>query len=464
MLHSCSDNNEVVNEEPTFKSNTSILYVNDYSLGNTSQEQMRKAVLELTDLSKIAFSNADVRNEVSQLIQNDFYKDHIVSLDDLLNPSTSLVYNYADVSENNKGKFKGFFDSYISNNENKTINLVHVKDSRLVGTEQYLETFFDYAHLTFYLPYDDDSNLDPIPMDSNPTLVPAVVEADEARGYEFNGEIYSEVTVDDGYSESRFTIIIQPSYDPCTSLGFPIAAIAAATEDLPVDCDRISSGGSSSNSGTGATTTTPNQYTGNCADVKPAGNYIRQVFVGRAKFRKQYDNFISLTGNGGGSEVRYCRVDSREAIDIDSLGSYKVNQWNLRENQYWSRKQINRENVRAVNILWDNNWECEGEHEQLFVIYEEDNTSDLIIDQDISFDLADDTYAANIDITIQNRSKDQAVILRTREESEFFITNLLDNGSGCWDGDFSFSDRCWGINAGGTDVPYTMHHRWVPIQ
>jgi hypothetical protein len=51
--------------------------------------------------------------------------------------------------------------------------------------------------------------------------------------------------------------------------------------------------------------------------------------------------------------------------------------------------------------------------------------------------------------------------MRKRERVEFFATNLLDQGGGCFVGDGSFDDRCWGIYDGGSDIPYTMYHRWV---
>lgn len=462
LIQSCTEDTEIQETNPILKSDSSNIYYNDYELGETSSEQMRKAILELTNLSKEAFNDSNVREEVSQLIQNTFYKDHVVSLEDLLNPSTSLVYNYASV--NNKGAFKEFFDSYISDNENKTINLVHVKNSRLVGTGQSLETFYDYAHLTFYLPYDENDELNPISMDSNPTLVPAVVDADQAIGYEFNDEGYSEIIVDDNYSANNFTLIIQPSYDSCSSMGFSIATIAAASENLPADCNNIYSGAGStgsSSSWSGSTTTTPNQYTGNCNDLKPAGTYIRQVYVGRVKGTRQYDRKISFTGNGGGSEIMFCRADSRDNIEIDSLNNITLNQWNMRTEMYWSRKQIRRENVRNAGIKWDENWACADTHEQLFVIYEEDNEGNITIDDELSFSDGENDYELTANLNIQNRTKDEVINKRIRERVEFFATNLLDNGCNCWDGDGSFSDRCWGIQECGSPYPYTMYHRWV---
>ncbi|MGB5982441.1 MAG: hypothetical protein WBG46_09865 [Nonlabens sp.] len=300
-------------------------------------------------------------------------------------------------------------------------------------------------------------------LETEPILVPAVIDADKGTGYEYINNSWVNILVDDDISANTYSLIIAPMMDDCTGYTMSIHPVIAAANSINIDCHDIFAGGSGGGSPGGGTSS--NLYTGSCTQVKPVGNYVRQVFVGRTKLKKQYDRKISFTGNGGGSEIRYCRVDSKESIQSDSLGNYSVTQWDVRVSQYWSRKQIRRENVRNAAILWDPNWECQGEHEQLFVIYEEDTEGDLTIDQDLSFDLADNSYGADIDITIQNRSKDDAIILRTREQVEFFTVNLLnDMGGGCFNGRNSFADRCWPIYDSGSNMPYTMYHRWVLVQ
>ena len=49
------------------------------------------------------------------------------------------------------------------------------------------------------------------------------------------------------------------------------------------------------------------------------------------------------------------------------------------------------------------------------------------------------------------------------EKTEFFTTNLLDQGGGTKKGLYSFSDRDWAIYDVGANFSYTMPHRWVLV-
>lgn len=434
-------------------------------LEENPKERMRNAILELTNFSKKAFLQTNIASEVGAIVKSGFYIDNVVSINDLLNYKSSLAYKYTDVPENFKGSFKEFYDEEVLTNKKLYPNLLNVIENNfsalLKSDNSSLNNndFFTQADLTYYLPYDkDESNIN-FNTNSIPTLVPAVIEGDSGLGEFFENTSWQTTTIDDDYGANNYTLIIGPNYDPCSGLSFSPVASIASQESIPADCFETSTGGNDSN----PPHTPANIYTGNCNDLKPGASYIRQVYIGSTRLVKQYDRLISLTGNGGGSEIRYCRADSKRAIDIDSLGNYTVNQWDNRVSQYWKRQQIKNQDVRHTMALWDVNWECAGTYEQLFVIYEEDSEGDLFIDQDISFEVDDASYGAVIDIKIQNRSKDEAIIIRTRERVEFFATNLLDQGCGCWHGGGSFANRCWGIYDCGADISYTMPHRWVPV-
>lgn len=436
-------------------------YKRSGKLESQNEEIVRNAILELTELSKKALMNSEISLELGSLIDNEFYVDKVVSISDLLNYNTSLVYKYADVPHSAVGKYADFFYKETSTNKEEYPNLLFLvsRESNQGLLKNASDDFYQNAQITYYMPYDEDDNGNLFDTTLTPTLVPSVIDADAGLGESYINGQWGTVMSDDDYAANNFTLIINPTFDPCSGGAFAVSTIAAEVEGIPVDCDNISSGsiGGSGNS------SPANVYTGNCNELDLGEGYIRQVFIGRAKNvnGKQFDKFLSLSGNGGGSEIRYCRADSQQAIDIDSLGNYTTTQWDTRVSQYWTRKQIRKENVRKVSSLWDENWECHGTHEQLFVIYEDDNVGDLFIDQQLEFELGDETYAATIDVTIQNRSKDDAIIMRKRERVEFFATNLLDQGCNCWDGDGSFSDRCWGVYDCGAEMSYTMYHRWV---
>jgi hypothetical protein len=219
--------------------------------------------------------------------------------------------------------------------------------------------------------------------------------------------------------------------------------------------------GSGSSSGTG---TAPNTYTGDCDALEGSDKeYIRQVWVGHSKLIEQYDAWISFSGNGGGSEIIIGRTDSREHLEFTNDGDdVVVSSLDESFRKTFSRKDIRKEKWKWTGAIWDFNWECSDPvHEQLYLVYEDDNTD--AIDFDFSgIEWGDETYGA-VNLETEIRTKDEIIRQWERESSEFFATNLLDNGCGSKTGEYSFADRDWAIYDCGTDFRFTMPHRWVVI-
>jgi hypothetical protein len=65
-----------------------------------------------------------------------------------------------------------------------------------------------------------------------------------------------------------------------------------------------------------------------------------------------------------------------------------------------------------MGLLWDQNWQCLETDENLLVFYEEDTEGDLFIDQNIEFFDGTHDYSLDVDIKIQNRVKDEVIIMQ----------------------------------------------------
>lgn len=415
------------------------------------KERMRNAVLEFTELQKVIHKNKGAFMEIYHLTDNDVYIDNYCSLSDLLNPNTANVYKKSNVPSKYVGEFKKAFETELSNNEQAYPNLNYVvaslnsqNNEAKNNTNSNLDGFYNNADLTFYIPYktnDEDVIIDPY---DGTTYVPGVIDAMEALGYKYNAdtEEFDEVVTNDDYANSKMTVIIEPN----------------SSNVLTMWTENLSSGGGSSSG-----STTPNIYTGDCDDLKGTDNdYIRQVWVGHSKLKKQYDNWISFSGNGGGSEIIIGRTDSKEHIEFTNDGAdVVVTSMDNTFQQNFSRKDIRKKRWKWTGTIWDFNWECsEPIHEQLYLVYEDDNTDAI----DFSFDgieWGDDTYGAT-NLETEVRTKDAIIRQWKRESTEFFATNLLDQGCDTKAGEYSFADREWGIYDCG-DFRYTMPHRWVLI-
>lgn len=101
--------------------------------------------------------------------------------------------------------------------------------------------------------------------------------------------------------------------------------------------------------------------------VAPPG--VNRVYVGDGLCRIQYDRFISFTGNGGGSEIKYCRLSGYLQPTNGQVSSFQdiisVN---------FSRNEIRNEYWRNLSTIWDDDW-TNTDLEQVLAIYEEDNTN-----------------------------------------------------------------------------------------
>ncbi len=411
-------------------------------LENSSRERMRNAILELSTMKEL-FTDKKVVSEIYYLSSNKVYKDYYVSLKDLLEPENSKVYSKSKLPVQYKGAFKNKFKSILSNkSQNKYPNLNYLINNLNNNTKQNEEDWFETAEIVFYIPYFKDEDTKSLEIDADEyTIVPAVMEADEAIGYKYttgNDNVETVMTNDD-YAQDNLTIIVQPENTQ---------SIIMPPED--------GGGPIGNNSG--------NLYNGLCSDlVGPNQKYVRQVFVGHGKLIKQYDKWVSLTGNGGGSEIIIARVGSREYLEYRNDGKdVIINNFSDQVQIDFSRKDIRNKKKKWLSVLWDANWECSDPiHEQLFVVYEEDKT-DPINFEFSGIKWGDKTYGAvNLKTTV--RTKDEIIRILKRDSDEFFASNLLDNGCGTWRGENSFSDKLWPIYDCGANFSYTMPHRWIKI-
>lgn len=109
---------------------------------------------------------------------------------------------------------------------------------------------------------------------------------------------------------------------------------------------------------------------------------VKQVYVGDVKVNgHQYDHFVSFTGNGGGSEIRFTRADGYlkqidgqvQAADVYVInGNPDMSRWHIRNHAWvdWT-------------ATWDSDWEPSN-LEQNLAIYEDDNANSSTLNLSIT--------------------------------------------------------------------------------
>ncbi len=83
---------------------------------------------------------------------------------------------------------------------------------------------------------------------------------------------------------------------------------------------------------------------------------------------KQMDRFVSLTGNGGGSEIKVCRINGYLKIKDEQVDNFEGDIVTI----YFSRGDIRKKTWKRIYSVWDPNWNYQ-DVEQIYAVYEEDN-------------------------------------------------------------------------------------------
>jgi len=452
---SYDENNKTVsNKNPSGISNFDhSLYLLTHKKGNNSKEIMRQAILELTEITKKM--SKDARSEIFELTKNKYYlsADKVVGLKDLLNEKSD-IYKFTS-NLKNKNIFKKEFYKYFNSNIYPNLHSILSRNNNKNQLD-----FYDNAEIYYHLSYEEDDNGNYFTEDDQATYVPAVIDGDSGIGYIDQGNNnYTTMVVDDNYAANHSTIIIEPIIPPSNIIDDePENGMIAV---IPGTIDNTGGGNGSVSNG--------NIYDGICENLEePDQSFTRQVFLGHVHTNKQWDRWISFSGNGGGSEFMVTRTDSKphlinytdgRDVDIttfDGVFGFQLSRRCIR------RMKRNPDLFYWVGGLWDSNWECSNPtHEQLLFIYEDDNT------EDINFEFSgikwgDATYG-QVNLSVDVTTKDAWVKKIKRDSDVFFASNLIDNGGGFVQGEYSFSDKNWPVYDYGSNFSYTMPHRWLPL-
>lgn len=181
------------------------------------------------------------------------------------------------------------------------------------------------------------------------------------------------------------------------------------------------------------------------------GTEINKVFLGWIRCTKQYDRLVSLTGNGGGSEIKVVRADGylklsenqqvtspEGVISIGSEGSIK-------------RRDIRKGNWVRVYAIWDWNWEADNK-EQVLGIFEEDTQGEKKIEGSLTTKLTKPdnttTEIKPIGYSITVKTQDEIIRNWNISREAFFRDGKNDQQHGFYDG--------WPIYDGGSPVSFTL--------
>jgi hypothetical protein len=335
-----------------------------YKLPTTEAEKLLvKNLDKTTEIFKELYKDKNNIKIVTAAIYSKTYTDESVLLKDLLYPSNSLLSQNKKFIETTKklgvtleSFSQNFFEKLAESNdvEFKAFlkNLNQVNDYNLNGnsTQTHVNNYENYGNdISIYYPYsevfiDDNNSYYYAPIT---TIATATAEADEGWGsqpYYVNGVLagYNQVLINDDYAEQNPTMII--GINGIEPLDYEINAHTPIGPSLP-------------------------DFTG------------YRVYLGEVICRKQYDVFISLSGNGGGSEVKYCRLSAYLKPVNQQITTFE----DIISNNF-SRGDIKHKRWIRIMGIWDADW-IRSNNEQILAIYEDDNEGTKEFNGTVSTDL-----------------------------------------------------------------------------
>jgi hypothetical protein len=350
----------------------------------------------VNNLEKITLILEDLYKEkknlklVNAAIYAKAYTDESVLLKDLINPMHSVLpgnKKFGELCGKWNVRLQDFSDAFWKaariKNDTQLIDFLDFVQTSNLPVQQLNNSPFgtnggpihnsNSSQVSIYFPYSNEFDISASGDSYGPisSLVTSVAEADEALGFQpyYSGGVlmeYRPVIVNDDYAFSHPTHIVGIN-----------GVEPYETQD--------------------ATLNPPNV---------PNPPNVNRVYVGDGICRVQYDRLFSFTGNGGGSEITYCRVSG-----YLKLAGYQITEFEDKTEVEFERGTIRKKQWLRVYAVWDADWVVENK-EQVFAIYEDDKNAEITFTGSLSTKLKvsdGTTVDGSIDYQIKRSSQDDII-------------------------------------------------------
>jgi hypothetical protein len=369
---------------------------------------------KVTEIFKELYRDKSNLKVVNAAIYSKAYTDESVLLKDLIDPPHSRlnkVDKFLELTKKWNVSLTDFSTNFWANAEKKNDDSFNQFLNTLIepvsgNQSKRVEEIGD--QVTIYFPYSEEF----IPTDGGyyepiTSLVTATADADEGLGaspyYDGAGtfQFYVQIVVNDDFVFNNPTQII-------------------GVNGIEIDL----------------TPTSP-------PPPPPPPPGVSRIFIGEGICKKQYDRLISFTGNGGGSEIKYCHLSgylqpvNGQITTFQDIASVD-----------FSRRNIHDKNWQRAFIVWDDDW-VPGDLEQVLGIYEEDNTNTVTFTGSLSTTLKIDSSASitgSIGFSITRQSQDDIIRQLKISRNSYFAG--------------AFQDQAWGFSADATFLPLPYTHGW----
>ena len=378
--------------------------------------QLVENIKKVTEVLKELYRDKSNLKVVNASIFSKAYTDESILLRDLIYPENSRLLSNKKFNDYTR-KFKVSLSSFATNFWS-TVNqkndpsfksfleaLKHVNSN---NSSSRLSDYYYGDDLSIYFPYSenfvvpDGENYGPVT-----ALSAATEDAEEGWGavpyYDASGNMtYVQVLINDEYCYNNPTQIVG------------VNGIEAEQENLQ-----------------------------DPPPPPPPPPGVSRVYVGEGLCKNQYDRLISFSGNGGGSEVKYCHLTGY----LQPVNGQVTTFQDIAAKDF-TRKAISDKRWDRIYSTWDDDW-VPGDLEQVFAIYEEDNTGTVTFNGSLSTTVTvspGNTGTGSIGFSISRQSQDEIIRQLKISRNSYFAG--------------VFQDQAWGFRPDYTFLPPPETHGW----
>jgi hypothetical protein len=187
---------------------------------------------------------------------------------------------------------------------------------------------------------------------------------------------------------------------------------------------------------------------------------VTRAYHGSSRLTRQMDKFVSFTGNGGGSEIKVCRVNGFLKMADEQITNFAGDVITL----HYTRADIRKRRWKRIFGVWDPNWNYQ-DIEQVYVVYEDDNMGSKTITGSLKTTVNLPGKIGKVEgelgFKIGLVSQDEMLTQRKLDRKSFLRDGINDQGHGFMPdaNDFLPAGKDWPVIDGGAVWSYTFPYR-----
>ena len=187
---------------------------------------------------------------------------------------------------------------------------------------------------------------------------------------------------------------------------------------------------------------------------------VTRAYHGASRLTRQMDKLVSFTGNGGGSEIKVCRVNGFLKMADEQITNFAGDVITL----HYTRGDIRKKRWKRIFGVWDPNWNYQ-DIEQVYAVYEDDNMGSKTLTGSLktTVNLPGKLGKAEgeLGFKIGLMSQDEILTQRKMDRRSFLRDGMNDQGHGFVAdlNDFLPAGKDWPVIDGGAVWSYTFPYR-----